>query len=309
MSLSFFIVLPFFALVLTGYAAVRFNILERNVVSGLNKFVFFFALPALLFEKTATAPVERLLGDSVFMLAYLFASLSVFTVSWFGARALFNTNPARASVMALGSSYANTGYMGIPLLSAAIGEWSAVPVALILLLDITVVIPLATTIIDMTSPDAQRRNLKAALTKSILMNPLVVTIVAGLVFAFLGWGLPGPIAGFTGLLGTAAGPVAMFTLGAVLAGQPLSHGLSEAFYVTAFKLAAHPAAIWFAMTAWGVAEDWRLAATLAGALPVATTLFVIAEQYRTMPERASTAVLISTAISLMSLSAMIAWLG
>lgn len=308
MGLSFQIVLPFFALVLTGFAAVRFGILPSHVVSGLNRFVFFFALPALLFEKTATAPVERLISDRAFLLAYLLASLSVFALSWVGARALFRQGPGRTSVMALGSSYANTGYMGIPLLGAAIGDWSAVPVALILLVDIAVVIPLATTIIDTTRPDELRRDLKSALIKSVIMNPLVITIVAGLGFAFAGWGLPGPIAGFTGLLGSAAGPVAMFALGAVLAGQPLSDGLGEAFYVTFLKLSAHPAAIWISMTAFGIAADWRLAATLAGALPVATTLFVIAEQYRTMPERASTAVLASTAVSLLTLSAMIDWL-
>lgn len=309
MGLSFSIVLPFFALVLTGYLAVRSRVLDPSVVSGLNRFVFFFALPALLFEKTATAPVDRLIGDSAFLLAYLLASLAVFGASWIGARTFFRLGQGRSAIMALGSSYANTGYMGIPLLSAAIGEWAAVPVALILLVDITVVIPLATTIVDVTRPDDQRKNLRAALTKSVLMNPLVITILVGLTFAFLGWGLPSQIAGFTGLLGQAAGPVAMFALGAVLAGQPLSDGLSEAFYVTVLKLSAHPAAIWFSMTAFGIAEDWRLAATLAGALPVATTLFVIAEQYKVMPERASTAVLASTAVSLLSLTAMITWLS
>jgi len=84
--------------------------------------------------------------------------------------------------------------------------------------------------------------------------------------------------------------------------------LSEASWVSVFKLAVHPLIMWGAMTAFGVSDAWRLVATLGAATPVAAALFVIAQEHGAMPVRASTAVLISTAVSMVSLPLLIIWL-
>lgn len=308
MDLSFTIVLPFFALVLTGYGAVRWGVLEQSVIPGLNKFVYYFALPALLFAETAAAPLKVLTENAMFVVAYGMAALSVFAFAAFGAKILFSAPPRHAALMGLGGCYGNLGFMGLPLLIAAVGSWSAIPVALMLLFDIAVLIPLVTTIMSLNDPDNTHARFMSTFAASVLKNPLVIAIAAGFAMALMDWNLPGPVDTFTGLLGRAAGPVAMFTLGAVLAGQPLSDGLGEAVFVAVFKLALYPALIWASMSVFGISGDWRLAATLAGALPVAAVFFVIAERHKAMPARASTTVLVTTAISMATLTALIAWL-
>ena len=97
-------------------------------------------------------------------------------------------------------------------------------------------------------------------------------------------------------------------LGAVLAGRPMSEGKGDVALMAVFKLTLHPLVTWWVMTAFGVGVDWRLAATLGAATPVAAALFVIAQEHDAVPVRASTAVLVSTVLSMLTLPVLIAWL-
>jgi predicted permease len=300
--------IPFFALVLIGYFSAHKGLVDSHGVKGLNAFVFYFALPALLFDKTQGADMDKLIHERAYLLAYLCAALGVFAIAWLGAKLIFKAGPGRASVLALAGVYGNIGFMGIPVLTTAVGDWVAVPLALIVLVDVAVSVPLATTIIDMTRPDGQRRNLKGAVAAAVLKNPIVAATLAGLGVAALGLTLPVSVNTFTELLGRSAGPAAMFTLGAVLANRPLSHGLGEALYASVFKLAVYPFVIWWSMTAFSIGADWRLAATLGAAMPMATVLFVIAQQYQVMAQRTSTAILLSTIFAMATVSLLTAWL-
>lgn len=301
--------IPFFVLVLIGYFSARKGLIDSHGVKGLNAFVFYFALPALLFDKTQSAPIDKLMEERAYMLAYLIGALAVFAISWLGARIAFKVGPGQASIMGLSSIYGNIGFVAIPVLTTAVGDWVAVPLALIVLIDIVIMIPLATIIIDMTRPINLRRDLKTALIASVFKNPVVIATLTGLCVAALGWDLPTTVHTFTDLLGSAAGPAAMFTLGAVLAGRPLSEGFGEAVYTNTFKLLVYPVAIWCTMSVFAIGSDWRLAATLGAAMPMATGLFIIAQQYQVMPQRISTAVLFSTVIGMATVSLATAWLG
>jgi len=309
MSSPLITLIPFFVLVLIGYFSARKGLIDSHGVKGLNAFVFYFALPALLFDKTQSAPIDKLMEERAYMVAYLIGALAVFSISWMGARIAFKVGPGQASVMGLSSIYGNIGFVAIPVLTTAVGDWVAVPLALIVLIDIVIMIPLATTIIDMTRPTSLRRDLKTALFASVFKNPVVIATLAGLCVAALGLDLPTTVHTFTDLLGRSAGPAAMFTLGAVLAGRPLSEGFGEAVYTNTFKLLVYPVAIWCAMSIFDIGSDWRLAATLGAAMPMATGLFIIAQQYQVMPQRTSTAILLSTVIGMATVSMATAWLG
>jgi len=309
MSSPLITLIPFFVLVLIGYFSARKGLIDSHGVKGLNAFVFYFALPALLFDKTQSAPIDKLMEERAYMVAYLIGALAVFAISWLGARIALKVGPGQASVMGLSSIYGNIGFVAIPVLTTAVGDWVAVPLALIVLIDIVIMIPLATTIIDMTRPTSLRRDLKTALFASVFKNPVVIATLMGLCVAALELDLPTTVHTFTDLLGRSAGPAAMFTLGAVLAGRPLSEGFGEAVYTNIFKLLVYPVAIWCAMSIFDIGSDWRLAATLGAAMPMATGLFIIAQQYQVMPQRISTAILFSTVIGMATVSMATAWLG
>ncbi|MBL4586351.1 MAG: AEC family transporter [Flavobacteriales bacterium] len=308
------IILPFFALVVTGYVAARLTIIESSGILGLNRFVYFFALPALLFSKMALTPVEQVLGEETFALAYLASGLLVFAIGWVMAKVLFRMSADKLSVMALSGCYANIGFMGIPVLVTILGAKAAAPLSIMLMIDVAFFIPFATTLIDLLRAErrqgeARNGQVLSAVVTSVVKNPLIIAIVLGFTFSATGIGLPGAIGGFTNLLGQAAAPAAMFALGAVLAGRPMSEGMGEVAYMSVVKLAVHPLVMWWGMTLFGVGAEWRLAVTLGAATPVAASMFVIAQEYKALPVRVSTAVLLTTAVSMITLPLLIAWLN
>ena len=131
-----FLVFPFFILVLAGYGAARLGVLEQGGVLGLNRFVYFFALPALLFGKMAATPFAQITGESVFALAHVGAGLLVFAFAWLAVKHLFKAERKEQAVTALGASYGNIGFLGIPLLVSVLGAEVAAPLSIMLLLDI-----------------------------------------------------------------------------------------------------------------------------------------------------------------------------
>ena len=146
----------------------------------------------------------------------------------------------------------------------------------------------------------------SSVSTNLVRNPIIVAIFAGALFSATGLGLPTPIEAFTDLLGGAAGPCALFALGATLAGFPVSTGIAEISYMTVFKLLIHPAAIWLATTQiFDVDPLWASVAILGASLPVAANVFIVARQYDTYVERVSSAILVSTAVSVVTVSALL----
>ncbi len=303
-------VLPFFALIFCGYGAARFKVLDAQSAAGLNSFVFYFALPAFLFSLMSSSPIGEVL-NLPFVLAYSCTSLVLFGLAALGGRTFFGVGKGEAAVLGLAAVLPNTGYMGIPLISTALGKEAALPIVVGLIVDGVLLIPIAMGII-MGGKGAGGSTLGnvgstlAALTR----NPIIVSIFAGLLFSAVGpEELPGPIAGFLDLLAAATGPCALFALGATLAGRSVS-GAAEVSYMTFLKLFVHPAALWLAATVvFDVDPLWATASTLGVALPIAANVFIVARQYDTYVERTSSAILVSTSISVVTVSVLLAILA
>ena len=299
-------VLPFFALIFCGYGAGRFKVLSEASIAGVNAFVFYFALPAFLFELMATAPLDEVL-DGSFIAAYLGSGLAVFAVAavlgWF----MFEIRAGEAALLGAAAVLGNTGYMGLPLVSAAFGDGAAIPVVIGLTLEATVLIPLTMVLVEAgKGSDGGWARLVGSVAGSLGRNPIIIAIFSGALVSAFGLGLPTPVANFTSLLSDAAGPCALFALGATLVGRSISTGIGEISYMTCFKLLVHPIAIWVATTRiFDVDPLWATTATLAAALPVAANVFIVARQYDTYIERVSSTILVSTTVSVVTVSALL----
>jgi predicted permease len=141
----------------------------------------------------------------------------------------------------------------------------------------------------------------------LVNNPMIVSIVAGLAWASTGWPLPGPVDAFLTTLGAAATPGALFAIGASLAGKSAER-LAVAGWLTLAKLVLHPAAVAVAaLLVFDVAPYAAAVMIAAAALPVAGNVFILAQHYGIAPLRVSAAILISTAVSIVTVSAVIAW--
>jgi malonate transporter and related proteins len=298
--------LPFFALIFCGYGAGRLRLLDETAAAGVNTFVFYFALPAFLFGLMSSSPIGEVV-NAPFVGAYLTASLALFALTALVGIQLFEIGRAEAAVQGLAAVLANTGYMGIPLISAVFGREAAVPIVVGLTLDGVLMIPLGIVIIESSKGRAESLTRTALATISALArNPLILSIFAGLAVSTTGFNPPTPLGNFLDLLGGTAGPCALFALGATLAGRTVAGGTAEVSYMTFMKLVLHPAALFFTTTViFSVDPLWATAALLGAALPIAANVFIVARQYNVYVSRTSSAILISTALSLISVSGLL----
>lgn len=300
--------LPFFALIFCGYGAGRFRLLSEASIAGVNAFVFYFALPAFLFNLVATSQLKNIL-NAPFVAAYLSAGFSVFVVAALLGRLLFKVQLGEAALQGSAAVLGNTGYMGLPLVAAAFGDAAAIPLVLGLTLEVTLIIPFTIAIIEAAKGSSGWSRVPSVVTSALARNPLIVAIFAGALISAIGLGLPTPVENFTDLLGGTAGPCALFALGATLAGRSLSAGLGEVSYMTSFKLFVHPSAMWLTTQLFDVTSLWATVAVLGAALPVAANVFILARQCDTYVDRTSSTILLSTAVSVVTVSTLLAVIG
>jgi malonate transporter and related proteins len=297
--------LPFFALIFCGYGAGRFRLLSEASIAGVNAFVFYFALPAFLFNLVATSQLKNIL-NAPFVAAYLSAGFSVFVVAALLGRLLFKVQSGEAALQGSAAVLGNTGYMGLPLVAAVFGEEAAIPLVLGLTLEVTLIIPFTIALVEATKGPGGWSRVPSSVTGALARNPLIVAIFAGALISAIGLGLPTPVENFTDLLGGTAGPCALFALGATLASRSLSTGLGEVSYMTSFKLFVHPSAMWLTTQLFDVAPLWAAVAVLGASLPVAANVFILARQYDTYVDRISSAILLSTVVSVVTVSTLLA---
>src|SRR5215212_4467501 len=298
--------LPFFALIFCGYGAGRLRLLDETAAAGVNTFVFFFALPAFLFGLMSSSPIGEVVNGP-FIGAYVTASLSVFVLAALVGHRLFSLGRAEAAVQGLAAVLANTGYMGIPLISAVFGREAAVPIVVGLTLDGILLIPLGIMLIESSKEGADSLPATALSTFfALAKNPLILSIFAGLALSTTGFNPPMPLGNFLDLLGGTAGPCALFALGATLAGRSVAGGTAEVSYMTFMKLVLHPATLFLTTTViFSVDPLGATAALLGASLPIAANVFIVARQYNVYVARTSSAILVSTAVSMISVSALL----
>lgn len=307
MSIIINAVFPLFALILIGYVSGRKRLLGAGAVDSLNKFVVWMALPALLFQAMAQITWEQI-NQPGYVAASALAIAVVFGVSYAMDRQR-RGRLADASIEGLAASYSNAGFMGIPLCLMVFGPEGLPPVIIATLLTACVLFAFSIVLIEIDllgSPSVLGTTRKVLL--SLLRNPLVAAPLLGIMVAALEWKLPYAVLQFTTLLGAAASPCALVTIGLFLAqGEPAErHG--TVWRIVLLKLFLHPL-IAFVLVRWvfDMPLLWANTAVLLAALPVGTGPFMLAKLYEREPATTSRAILISTVLSLATVSVLVAW--
>jgi predicted permease len=297
----FFRTLPFFAVVGVGYLAARARFISAEATAGLTRFVFYFALSAMLFRFAASLSVGEIF-DLPFVLAYLSACGVVYALA-FAVALLRRTGPAEAAIEAQCAVIGNTGFLGVPMLVALLGPAAAGPILLVLALDLIVFSSLFTLLVTALREGRMRAS---GVVSGLVGNPMIVSMALGLGFGATGWTMPAPAADFLTLLGAAATPGALFAIGASLADRSAER-LAVASWLAFAKIVLHPIAV--AVAALWVFDVEPFAAGVmiaASALPVAGNVYILAASYGIAPQRVSSAILISTAASILTVTWVIA---
>lgn len=298
--------LPFFGMIGLGWLAARTRFFPQEGAAWLTKFVFYFALSAMLFRFAARLDLAALF-DRSFVLAYLAGSFGLWLVGMAVARGRGLSLP-EAAMEAQCCMIGNTGFLGVPMLVVLLGERAVGPVLMVLTIDMLVFSTLITLIIHAGRSGGLRLATAAPILRGIVANPMVLSMLAGLSWAQMRLPLPGPFDEFLVMLGAAATPGALFAIGASLAGRRIGR-LAASAWLTVAKLILHPLAVGLAAWAFHVEPFAAGVMVAAAALPVAGNVYILAQYFGVAQQRVSAAILMSTAGSIVTVPLIILWIG
>ncbi len=303
----FYKTIPFFALIGLGYSAAIIRFFSAEATAYLTKFVFYFALSAMLFRFSSDLSLSELY-DPEFIYAYLSASLVIYFLAM--AIAIFRKKaPSEAAVEAQCSVIGNVGFLGIPMLAILMGPDAVGFIMIILAIDLIIFGSLIVLIIVASKDKKLDVFLFYRVLLGLTKNPMIVSIICGLLWSASGWSIPEPINDFVIMLGSAATPGALFAIGASLA-QKSTERFEVAAWLSFCKLVLHPLAVCIAVFFIFEVEIYAATVMIAAAsLPVAGNIFMVAHHYNVAPKRASAAIFLSTVLSVFTVSFTIAWVS
>ncbi len=301
------IVLPVFGLIGLGVIGGRSKLFPEAAVNGLSNFVLYVAVPALLFRTIVRSrPFDTLNFDIVF--AYYGASFVVMVGALALGRYVFGLAGGERASFAMGSMFSNTTLLGVPLVFATWGEAGLVPLMVVITLHSLLFATVFFVLHDMAQSGAVGWASAVRLAaRSIVTNPVIISIAVGLAWAFLGLGLPGFVSSIIDMLGDATIPAALFALGAALAQFPVAGNVQHAMTMAGIKLVLHPLLV-FAAAHWlfDLSALELAVVTLTAALPGGLMVFLVAQSYGVYVARAGTSLVLSTAGGVFTLSVLIA---
>lgn len=299
--------LPFFALIGLGYAAGRSRFFSEDATAAVTKFVFYFALPAMLFGFAATLDIAQI-WDGSLAAAYLTGTVAVYllatAVGW-----VRRLDTATCAVEAQCSVIGNVGFLGLPMLALLLGQAAVAPMILILSIDLIVFSSLIVILITGSREGALSLSILRTIGTGLIRNPMIVAISAGLIWSATGWPIPTPANDFLQILGGAATPGALFAIGTSLASKSAER-IEIAGWLSFAKLILHPAAVALTAIYLFPVDPFAFAVLIAcAAMPVAGNVYMLAHHYGVAPQRVSASILISTAVSIVTLTAVIGWVS
>lgn len=297
--------LPVFGLVGCGYLAGRLGLVTQASSEALNQFVYAFALPAMLFIAVYRGSLDEILGSGTFLAAVVGATLATAIVGFLLSYFVSGAPPAESTLRGLNASFANTGYLGIPLVTVAYGESAALPAALATVATNIVSFALAIVCIELFV-NPRRGGMSRALS-GVARSPLIWPIALAIALVALDVRVPVPVERFAGLLAAAAGPCALFAIGLFVSRLSLRAGAAASWQSAALKLFLHPLLMaLLVLVVLPVDPFWARIAVVCASLPLGATAFVLAQRYKLLEAETSSGAVLSTAVSVITVSIVMA---
>ena len=291
-----------------GYITGRFKLLPATASEVLSRFVFVIALPALIFVSLSSITLAEffnwryigVLGGGM---------LVMFCIGMTVARWIFPGSLTAISLHGLTAMYSSTAYIGLPLVLTVFGDAARVPGIIGAIITGLVFSPLAIVLAEIDRSRGNRFRVWPPLFH-VLTRPPIIAVVAGLSVSATGIDLPLPVTTFFELLGGAFVPCALFAAGLFIAGCSVHGATTEISWLVFAKLFLHPLITWWlAYRVFELEGILPAVAVVQAALPSGVPVFVLAQQYKTFVTRSSAAIVLSTAISVVTLSALFLFLS
>ena len=298
---------PIYLIIAAGFLTVRSGVFEPPDMRVLGRFVINFSLPALLFRAISQRPLGEVL-NGVYLLAYTLGSLVVLLGAVAISRRLRGKPMPVAALHGLGMSGSNSGFVGYPIVLQLLGPPAGIALALTMMVENLLIIPLALAIADSAAGSGLRwHQALAQSARGLLRNPMILAIVAGFASALSGLQLPETVVRTIQIVANSASPGAHFVIGGSLVGLRLQGMRSDIALVAAGKLLLHPLAVLVAlMLLPGLDPTLRTAAVVFACMPMLSIYPLLAQKHGEQAFSAA-ALLVTTIASFATISAWL-WL-
>jgi predicted permease len=300
---------PIYLAIALGYWATRQGLFAQSDMQVFGKFTIHLALPALLFNALSQRSVSEILNPA-YLLAYALGSMVVILGGLLWARKVKGHSLSYSSMMAMGMSCPNSGFVGYPIMLLSFGPVAGVALALNMVVENLLLIPLLLAVAD--SDGGQRGRWKSVLwqtLKNLTRNPMIWGIVGGFLFSLSGWAMPAPLGRTVNLFAQASAALSLFVIGGSLVGLKVDGLQDMVAQIVVGKLLVSPLVMWAVVVWWVPIADpaLRSAALLTGALPMLGIYTILSQRHGHGAISAAT-LLVTTVVSFFTLSGLLWWL-
>lgn len=309
MDIAVSLVLPIFGVIGLGYVASRSGLMSDAAVDGLDVYVFTFGIPALLFRSLAQTELPSSLPWGLWI-SYYGAMLLIWATGSLIARVVLKRSPSDSVMLGFGGGQGNVVMLGIPVILTGFGREASAPLFLLLAFHGIILITSATLLLELTQAQAGAdigvgRIVLTGL-KSSLKNPVIIGLGAGLIYGQLGVALPKVADDTLKMVSQSAIPCALFVLGGTLTRYHIRRAVGTASMTVMFKLVAHPALVFLlSHYVFHLEPLWVAVATVLAGMPTGVYSSILANRYQAAPGASSSAVILATGCSLITLTVLL----
>lgn len=295
------LVVPVFAVMITGYAMVRLGILPASIAAPLVQFVYRVSLPALMFRIVAEDSLSSIL-DWTFWLAFGGGTLALLVVVRLAAGRWLGDGAGQRAILSLSAVQTNTGFVALPILHSLFGAAGVPPAAVANIIIAAVFFPIGVAMLVSARGAAGMGTSWTAVARGVILSPLVWPTLLGLVFAGFAIPVPAIADDFLAILAAALTPCALFAIGASLDLSAIRHDIGRIAALTVVKLAVLPALVLALAHSLAMAPFSIIAVTICAAVPTAKSVYFLAEEYDVAKRDAAAVISATTLVSVLSLS-------
>jgi len=313
MSAILSITLPIYAVIAVGYVVVARGWFDQADMRTMGRYVLNIALPALLFNAVASRDVAQVIQPG-YMLVFLAGGLATIAATW-GWFRLRGENAARRAIAVMGASCPNSGFIGYPVMLLVFPDIAGVILALNMLVENVILIPICLILLDLARPRQDRSVMRLAggILLGVMRRPMIIGLALGLVVSLSGLTMPEPVTTLFQMIAASAAALSLIVIGGSLVGLPLSANKGFAGQIALAKLLLHPALVAGALvllTSLGLVmlePHWATAVILSAAMPMFGIYTVFAQEHG-LEGVASLAMLVTTSAGFLTLTALLLFL-
>jgi malonate transporter and related proteins len=299
------LVLPVFAIIVTGWLAGWLGYISRSLADGLVHFAYNVAMPALLFVTIAQESARSLL-EWRFLFAFGGGSILCFLLVFLVFRVGLRRGTGSSTMHGMAAAMTNTGFVALPILHSVYGQPAVLPAAVATVFVAAVMFPLTVILLESEGRGKDGKAVRPlVLIKQIVLNPMVLSTLIGLLWAITGLPLPAPLAAYLNIFAAALTPCALFAIGLGLSLEGIASNLTGSLLLAAIKLVIMPSIVYGLCVASGLNPLYTIAAVICAAVPTAKTVYILAGAYKVEEQLVASTVSITT---LLSVATLLGWL-